>query len=903
MATQGNNPNQRNKSNRDKRRTLRLKERKKTRREATQFRQKIEEELLQENPVGALEEDSAKFVQGPPQTSQRNKKSFKPGAQKTSSSGEGHSQENSGTKPASDDPNQPRSSGRRGKPKVLRFGSARVVVGGDKSAGRPEIKTTGGESGFRWKRPQAGPAPKFAGSGHDEGPQRRHPQDASKKTRAPEPARGQGSRAPQGSRGPQGSRAPQSSRGPQGSQDSRYASSDQSQELVEGRLDMHPDGFGFLIPKNAQIENVYLPEETLKYCMHRDQILVRRELSRNPQFKSRGSLVEILKRAQSEVIGTYRSYRGGSMVVPLEARDRRHAFKVENVPADMRDLKSGATVLIKISKYPEVTQGTADLLSEVKEPAAAHNDTLRVLLSAGWPRNFSAAAVTEAQVRAEKWKENLHPKRRDMKDAPFVTIDGRDARDFDDAVYAEKEGTNIRLWVAIADVSHFVKPASSLDVEAFERSTSVYFPDHVVPMLPEILSNGLCSLNPFEDRLSLICEMRIDHAGLCREYEFFEGIISSKRRMTYEEMQSFIESDAWSEQELKPLAGTLSALVEVYERLKTAKFSRGAIDLDLPEAHVQLNADGTVRDIQTRTRLDAHRLIEECMLIANDSAAKFIHDKMPEAGMYRIHEQPDARKIEDLMKFLALSGLNLSELIGGNPAASRREPKNKNNGDKDFSTDLLSHPKDFNRLLKALKEKFEPGDPLARAVQMLILRTQKQARYGAEPLGHFALATKDYTHFTSPIRRYPDLIVHRLIKAALGVEYSKEKLQRDLESQGRHTSDQERAAMDMERKVIDIKKCRYLEPHLGEEFEAFVQGVTEKGVFCQLDGHFVEGLVHAEQMARGFKLHFDPDLMAYAGPGKKFLRIGSRVKIQLVGVDIETRRIDFELLEVFAKPL
>lgn len=648
-------------------------------------------------------------------------------------------------------------------------------------------------------------------------------------------------------------------------------------KVVDGRLDLHADGFGFLIAKDPLQPNVYVGEESLKHVMHRDEVRVRvdREFEGG---KLRGTVLEILKRTQREFLGIARPYRGGMLVIPAEARDRKHAFKVEVVPTHLEDLKSGTAVLCRILTYPSNAPGTVEILEVVEDPESAHHDTLRVLLESAWPREFSRVALNEAEHRALRWRSEVDPgRRRDITHLPLVTIDGRDARDFDDAVCAMRESNGgIRLWVAIADVSTFVRPGTALDREAYERSTSVYFPDFVVPMLPEILSNGVCSLNPFEERACLVCECLIDSRGKVSHFDFYEGLMVSKRRLTYEQMQAYIEEEAWALNELASLDDSLRAVIEVYGRLRKAKIARGAIDLDLPEAQVMLDRQGNVLDIQPRTRLDAHRLIEECMLIANECAARFLEQAAP-AGVYRIHEQPDEKKIMELVKFLSASSIL---------------PKKKN------LAEMFETPADFAELLTKLKKDFEPGDPTARAAQSLVLRSLKQAKYSTARVGHFALATKDYTHFTSPIRRYPDLIVHRLIKEALGFErYTTTGIH--LDSMAQHCSDQERLAMDAERKLIEIKKCRYMEQFLGEEFEAWATGITEKGVFCQIEGHFVDGLLSRDTLGSRAKLGFDPDRLAYVGPGKVTLHLGSRVRVLLAAVDVVTRRIDFDLVKLY----
>jgi ribonuclease R len=655
--------------------------------------------------------------------------------------------------------------------------------------------------------------------------------------------------------------------------------------LVDGRVDIHADGFGFLIPDKPEFPNCYIHEDQLKNVMHRDRVRVRMEPSPRGDQRARGVVVSIIGRHQKEVLGTLRTFKGGALVVPLDPRDRHHGFKVVNQKAGLGDIKGGTTVLARILSYPEKIAGTVEISDLVKDPNSASNDTLKVIVGASWPREFSKAALGEADAAARSWKENLGHTRRDIRHLDLVTIDGRDARDFDDAVCASVEGSNIRLWVAIADVSLFVKPNTVLEREAWERATSVYFPDFVVPMLPEVLSNGVCSLNPFEERACLVAEMLIDGQGRIKHAELYEGLMQSKRRLTYEQMQAFIDGELWAKAELEPLHDSLNSLKEVFHRLLSARERRGAMDLDLPEAQILLNADGTVRDILARTRVDAHRLIEECMLAANECAAAYIGKHFSE-GMYRVHELPDPKKIKILLEYLEIAGLGFFQKKS-NKKMHMTAPE-----------EALQSSKDFANLIESLKSDLEADDPKLKAVQFLILRTMKQARYSPQRLGHFALGLKDYTHFTSPIRRLPDLIVHRLIKEALKVGPQAGLIGMDLESLSRHCSDQERAAMDAERKVIEIKKCRFLEPRLGEEFMAWVSGITEKGAFCQVDGHFVDGLISAESLSRYGRFQFNPQTLTYVGPKRKNLELGTRVKVLLAAVSVETRRVDFELLEM-----
>jgi ribonuclease R len=669
----------------------------------------------------------------------------------------------------------------------------------------------------------------------------------------------------------------------------------QAAQLVEGRIDLHPDGFAFLIPHDPKLPNIYVGKDSLKGVMHRDEVRI--QISQSFQDgKMRGSVLEILRRHQKEFIGVYRPHKGGVLLVPLEARDRNHVFKLDPKAPVPESLKPGATVLCRILEYPSKLPGVAQIVSAIEDPKSPSIDSLRVLLDVSWPHEFTRVSLAEAENRALRWKEFLSPSRKDIRHLPLVTIDGRDARDFDDAVCAALEpNANIRLWVAIADVSLFVKPGTALDREAYERSTSVYLPDHVVPMLPEILSNGVCSLNPFEERPCLVCECVIDRKGMVVSYEFYEGLMQSKRRLTYEQMQGFMEKETWALNELQPLSESLNNLVEVFERLHQARLRRGAIDLEIPEAQVILNSDGSVLDIQPRTRLNAHRLIEECMLIANHCAAKFLHKKC-KAGVYRIHEEPDVRKAREFVQFLSLQGINVIKVLGKKWERRQKQSHGKKNGDSEGDSPL-THPMDYSTLLRRLKKEFSEEDPLVRALQPMMLRTLKQARYSTQRKGHFALADMDYTHFTSPIRRYPDLMVHRLIKEGLGLKDAFDP-STDLETRCQYCSDAERTAMEAERKLIEIKKCRYMEPRIGQEFEAWVSGVTEKGLFCQIEGHFVDGLMSAEILARWGAYTYDAQHMCYRSSGGKILHLGHRMRLRLIGVDVGNRKIDFEPLEL-----
>ncbi|MBP7844815.1 MAG: ribonuclease R [Proteobacteria bacterium] len=636
-----------------------------------------------------------------------------------------------------------------------------------------------------------------------------------------------------------------------------------------GKIDVHPNGFGFVIADDKEIPNVYIPQEGVGDVLQGDRV----EITISSKFeggdKVRGQILRIVERRQKEFFGTLRLFKGGALIVPWDARDQRHTFKVDNEEITRLNLKNSSQVLAHITEYPSKGIGKVKIVEEVQNISSASQDTMRVLVETAWPRTFSTKALDEAKAAAHDWLKSWDKNKVDIQNLKFVTIDGLDARDFDDAVYAEASKNGWKIWVAIADVSHFVRFGTQLNKEAFARSTSVYFPDFVVPMLPEILSNDVCSLNPNIPRAALVCEFEISRDGKILHYKFFEALIKSHKRMTYELMQAYLEGKDFAVEECAPLKEALDAVIECYRSLNKAKFRRGALDLDLPEAKVLLNSDGTVKDIQTRQRLDAHKLIEDLMLAANECAAKFLSEKPERGGVYRIHEKPDQNRVRDLIKFVTLAGIEA--------------PK------------ALETAQDFSEYIEKIKKLALGGDHRAQAAQTMILRTMQQARYSAQALGHFALANPDYTHFTSPIRRYPDLLVHRLIRERLGL--SKEAPPPgELEAMTVHCSQQERSAMAMEWKVIDLKKCRYMEPFIGQDFQVVVSGVIEKGIFCQIQDHFVDGLLNADFLHKRGRYRYDAATLSYRGP-KGSLQLGSRITVKLVNVDILNTRIDFDLVE------
>ena len=615
--------------------------------------------------------------------------------------------------------------------------------------------------------------------------------------------------------------------------------------VVAGRVEGHPDGHGFLVPDGGA-PPLYLPPEEMRGLMHGDRAAVR---AAGGEFRGRpiGELVEVLERRNRRIVGRLHAEHGVLFLVP---EDRRIAHDILVPPGEAGKAKPGQVVTVELVAHPGAhTQP----IGRVAEVLGHHTDAgMEIEIAVrkfDLPHEFSKKAL--AQARALPDEVTGAESRRDVRELHLVTIDGETAKDFDDAVFARKEGKGWRLWVAIADVSHYVRQGDALDRDARERGTSVYFPRRVIPMLPEKLSNGLCSLNPDVDRLAMVCEMAITQKGEVARYEFYPAIMRSRARLTYTEVWSRLQSGKAPE--------NLSTLYELFHALFAERSRRGAIDFDTVETRMIFDARGKIERIVPEPRNDAHRIIEECMLAANVCAGNFLASR-GQPVLYRVHDVPAADKVGALRDFLAEIGLDLP---GG------EVPK----------------PKDYARLLERIRKRPDFG-----LLQTILLRSLKQAVYSPSNVGHFGLAFEAYVHFTSPIRRYPDLLVHRAIKAALA---NRKYVEDDWEALGRHCSETERRADDASRDVENWLKCFYMRDRVGGTFSGSITGVVPFGLFVTLDDFFVDGLVHISELGRDY-FQFDASRHMLLGErtGKRY-RLADRMTVKLVRVDLDTRRIDF----------
>ena len=639
--------------------------------------------------------------------------------------------------------------------------------------------------------------------------------------------------------------------------------------LIIGRIEGHADGFGFLVPDDGS-DDLYLDAKQMAKVLHRDRALVR-VVGFDHKGRREGAIVEVVERVNRRVVGRVLIERGISVVVPENKRISQDILIVPNKDSGKSlKIKPGQVVVVEIveqpNKHSQPLGKVVEVLGNYADPGMEIEIALR---KHDLPFEFSAKVEAEAGKFPDEVKKSEYAKREDLRDLPFVTIDGETAKDFDDAVFAEKKGKEWRLLVAIADVSHYVKPGSALDREAMERGNSVYFPRRVIPMLPENLSNGLCSLNPEVDRLAMVCDMDITLRGNIKAYRFYPAVFRSKARLTYTQVWDWLSGTAKAQSavhvSLQPMLQTLYAL---FKALSKTRNQRGAIDFETNETMMLFNDQGKIDSIVPTERNDAHRLIEECMLAANVSAAAFLHEHKQKC-LFRVHEGPTPEKLEGLRNFLKEFSLALP---GGNQPAS----------------------KDYGTLLSEVHDR-----PDAQLIQTIMLRSLRQAMYSPDDVGHFGLSYEHYTHFTSPIRRYPDLLVHRAIKAILG---GKPYSPGDWDQIGLHCSMTERRADEATRDVVNWLKCYHMREHIGEEFEGTISSVVPFGVFVALDAIYVEGLVHVSELGEDY-FQFDGMKHQMLGErtGQRF-RLGDRLRIRVVRADLETGRIDFVLADGFSMP-
>jgi ribonuclease R len=628
--------------------------------------------------------------------------------------------------------------------------------------------------------------------------------------------------------------------------------------IVTGRIEGHPDGHGFLVPDattaGPEAPWIALPAVEMRQVLRGDRATVRL-VKTDPRGRAVGEIVEVLERANRRIVGRLHEVRGAPRgqhgVLFLVPEDRRMPVDILIPREQAGRARPGEVASVELiaqpSKHAQPIGRVVEVLGNYADPGMEIEIALRKF---DLPHEFSKKALAQARAMPDEVRPEDARGRKDLRHLPFVTIDGETAKDFDDAVHAEREGRGFRLRVAIADVSHYVRPGDALDADAKARGTSVYFPRRVIPMLPEKISNGLCSLNPDVDRLAMVCDMAIGANGKVARYEFYAAVFRSHARMTYTQVWRLLSSGS-SSSELK----TLHA---VYKALAGERNRRGAIDFESVETKMEFDARGKILRIVPEPRNEAHRVIEECMLAANVCAGDFLAAR-GHPTLYRVHDVPAPEKVKALRDFLAELGLVL-------PGGER--PK----------------PKDYAQLLEKIRQR-----PDFALLQTILLRSMKQALYTPENLGHFGLAFDAYVHFTSPIRRYPDLLVHRAIKAALANQrYSGV----DWDELGRHCSETERRADDASRDVESWLKCFYMRDHVGSVHQGTITGVTAFGLFVMLDNYYVDGLVHISELGRDY-YRYEPNRHLLLGErtGKRY-RLADRIQVKLVRVDLETRKID-----------
>jgi ribonuclease R len=638
--------------------------------------------------------------------------------------------------------------------------------------------------------------------------------------------------------------------------------------LIRGKLTGHAKGFAFVVPDDPNLDDIFIPPNETNDAMHGDHVLVRVS-SESSGARREGTVVRILERGIKEVVGTYTESKYFGFVIPDDKKLASDIFIPKN--ANMGAVE-GHKVVVKITTYPEGRKSAEGevikILGHKNDPGV---DILSIIHKHGLPQAFPDDVMKQANETPDTISEEEIANRRDLRNEMIVTIDGADAKDLDDAVTVKKlENGNYKLGVHIADVSYYVKEGSPIDREAFERGTSVYLVDRVIPMIPHRLSNGICSLNPKVDRLTLSCEMEINPQGEVIHHEIFQSVIKTTERMTYTDVNKIlVDKDEELRKKYEPLVPMFELMEELASILRDKRMKRGAIDFDFKEAKIIVNEEGKPTDVVIRERSVAERLIEEFMLIANETVAEHFH-WLEVPFIYRIHEDPKEDKLHRFFEFITNFGL----VVKG--------------------TANSVHPRALQEILEAVE-----GKPEEMVVSTVMLRSMQQAKYDPESVGHFGLSTDFYTHFTSPIRRYPDLIVHRLIRTYLIEgkmdEATRAKWEQQLPEIAQHSSQMERRAVDAERETDELKKAEFMEDKIGQEFEGIISSVTNFGMFVELP-NTIEGLVHVSYMTDDFYRY---DERHYAMIGERtgnVFRIGDEITVRVINVNKEERSIDFEIV-------
>ena len=648
-------------------------------------------------------------------------------------------------------------------------------------------------------------------------------------------------------------------------------------DLLKGMVIGHREGFGFLQVEGKK-DDFFIPNVQMQKVMHGDYVLAQPngfDRKGRPEVR----IVRVLEANKKQIVGRFFLEQGIGYVVPDDSRITRDILIPDNARLGAR---MGQVVVVELHPRTAPFFQPIGKITEVLGDNMAKGMEVEIAIRKhDIPHSFPSAVEKQLKKWAEDVPEEAKRGRVDLRDLPLVTIDGEDARDFDDAVFCQKQGKGWKLWVAIADVSYYVRPKSALDTEAYNRGNSVYFPNRVVPMLPEKLSNGLCSLNPQVDRLCMVCEITISAKGKMTDYQFYEAVMNSHARLTYNKVAKILEKDTALCERYVSLVPHLQDLHEMYQALVKARQQRGAIEFETIESKFIFNALGRIERIEPVVRNDAHKIIEECMILANIASANFM-EKHQEPALYRIHAVPGEEKLTAFRSFLAECGLSLS---GGNKPT----------------------PMDYAQLLEQIKQR-----PDHELIQTMLLRSMSQAVYSADNIGHFGLALEEYAHFTSPIRRYPDLTLHRGIKYLLAKKKGSKRKTTDtggyhyqleeMDVFGAHCSSTERRADDATREVADWLKCEYMQDHVGEEFDGVISSVTGFGFFVRLNDLFIDGLVHISGLANDYYLLDMPKQRLIGENSGMIFRLGDAVKVRVEAVSLEQKQIDFSLISSERKP-